>query len=246
MLRTILIILWIAVYLLALFPVFLFELALHFISREDSERQCQYLIRFMMKVALFLAGTRLTVKGRENVPEEGGVLFVPNHRSYFDFVTTVSCIGPLYNVGKKELLYPPVVGWWIWLIGTLFLDRSSAKAGLEVIRDATELVKKGKRVLIYPEGTRNKGAMEELLPFHEGSFKISLWSGCRIIPVALLNTRDIYEAHRPFIRAADVTIVFGTPIDPAALAPEERKHLGVHVRKVITDMILEEEGKKNG
>ena len=246
MIRSILIILWIAAYLLILFPVFLFELVLHFINREASQRQCQYLIQFMMKVASRLAGIRLTVRGRENIPEEGGVLFVPNHRSYFDFVTTVSVICPLYNIGKKELAYPPIVGWWIWLMGTLFLDRSSPKAGLQVIREATELVKQGKRVLIYPEGTRNKGTMEELLPFHEGSLKISAWSGCKVVPVALLNTRDIYEAHRPFVRSTEVTMVFGTPIDPASLAPEDRKHLGAYVRKVITEMILEEEGRKNG
>jgi len=246
MIRTILIILWIAVYLLALFPVFLFELALHFINRQASERQTQRIIQFLMKGVSWLAGTKITVKGRENIPAEGGVLFIPNHRSYFDFITTISSICPLYNVGKRELAYPPIVGWWIWLMGTLFLDRSSPKAGLKVINKATALAKQGNHVMIYPEGTRNKGAQEELLPFHEGSFKIAIWSGCKIVPVALLNTRNIYEAHRPFIRSTNVTMVFGTPIDPTALSPEERKHLGAQVREVITNMILEEEGKKNG
>lgn len=241
MLRAVLIVLWIVVCIVLTIPLLLFETVYHFVDREASELQSQAVARFLMKGVLRISGARVTVKGTENIPKGEGVLFVPNHRSYFDFVLTFSYITPLYNIGKKELGFIPLFGQWVWLIGTLLLDRSSRKKGYKIIERAAEEVKTGKNMLIYPEGTRNKGKMEEPLRFREGSLKISTWSGCKVIPVAMLYTRDIYENHRPFVKPTDVKMIFGTPIDPAALSEEEKKSYGKLCRDTIVQMMLEEE-----
>lgn len=241
MIRLLLILLWFLIFIVVTLPVLLFELVYHFINKERSQLQCQKFIRFLMKGVFWLTGSTLTVKGSENIPEGEGVLFVPNHRSYFDFVVTCTQIYPFYNIGKKELSWPPIVGQWVWLIGTLLLDRKDRRAGLKVIGEAAELVKTGKNIMIYPEGTRNKGLQEEPLRFREGSMKISLWSGCKVIPVALLNTRAIYEEHKPWIKPADVRMVYGKPIDPADLTDEDKKRFGAYTRDVIIQMIKEEE-----
>lgn len=227
--------------------MFLFEIIFRQFNRERSEIQCQEAVRFLMKGVLFFAGTGVAVKGKENIPEGEPVLYVPNHRSYFDFVVTFCNIeSPVFNVGKKELAYVPLVGQWVILIGTFLMDRKNRKNGYRIIEKSVRAVKEGKSIMIYPEGTRNKGRMEEPLRFREGSLKISAWSGCKCVPVALLNTRDIYENHRPFVRKTDVTLIFGEPIDPAGLSQEELKNYGALVRGRIVDMILAEEGVKNG
>lgn len=247
MLRLLLIILWFMVFLVVTLPLFLFEVIYRLINRDRSEIQCQEIVRFLMRGILFFAGVKVTVKGRENVPEGEPVLYVPNHRSYFDFVVTFCNMrSPILNVGKKELAYVPLIGQWVMLIGTFLMDRKSRKKGYRTIEEAVRTVKEGKSVVIYPEGTRNKGKMEEPLRFKEGSLKISTWSGCKCVPVALLNTRNIYENHRPFVKATDVTLIFGKPIDPATLSQEEQKNYGALVRGRIVDMILAEEGEKNG
>lgn len=65
----------------------------------------------------------------------------------------------------------------------LFLDRKDIKQGLKTILTAIEKIKSGISICIFPEGTRNKNKDElELLPFHEGSFKIASKSGCAIHP----------------------------------------------------------------
>lgn len=247
MIRLVLVILWFIVFLIATLPLFLFEIIYRQFNKDKSELQCQEAVRFLMRGILFLSGVNVTVKGKENIPENEAVLFVPNHRSYFDFVISFCNIkSPVLNVGKKELAYIPVIGQWVMLIGTFLLDRSNRMKGYRIIEESAVTIKEGKSVVIYPEGTRNKGKMEEPLRFKEGSLKISTWSGCRCIPVAMLHTRDIYENHRPFIKKTDVTLIFGEPIDPAQLTKEELKNYGAMVRNRIVDMILTEEGEKNG
>lgn len=247
MFRLVFIILWFLIFLVFTLPVFLFELIYRQINKDRSELQCQKTVRVLMRGILFLAGVKVTVKGKENIPVGEAVLYVPNHRSYFDFVVTFCNLeSPILNVGKKELAYLPVIGQWVMLIGTFLMDRKSRKKGYRIIEESVKTVKNGKSVVIYPEGTRNKGKMEEPLRFKEGSLKISSWSGCKCVPVAILNTRDIYENHRPFIRKTDVTLIFGEPVDPSLLSQEELKNYGALVRERIIDMILMEEGEKNG
>ena len=247
LLRLVLIVLWFIIFLVLTLPMLVFEIVCRQFNREKSELQSQEAVRFLMKGVLFLAGVKVTVKGKENIPDGEPVLYVPNHRSYFDFVVTfINIKSPVFNVGKKELAYVPLIGQWVMLIGTFLMDRKSRKKGYRTIEETVRAVKEGKSVVIYPEGTRNKGRMEEPMRFREGSLKISAWSGCKCVPVALLNTRDIYENHRPLIKKTDVTLIFGEPIDPAELSQEELKNYGALVRGRIVDMILAEEGVKNG
>jgi 1-acyl-sn-glycerol-3-phosphate acyltransferase len=99
-------------------------------------------------------------------------------------------------------------------------------------------MKNGISIFIFPEGTRNKHEEPLLLPFKEGSFKMAEKSGCPIVPVALTNTREIFENHLPFVHPCKVIIEYGTPIHPNELSKEEKKHLGGYTQKMIEEMLL--------
>jgi len=246
MFRLLLIILWFLLYIVIMLPVLVFLLIRRIFDRQGTEKAAIACVKVLMRLVLWTAGTRVTVRGMENIPGDEPVLFVPNHRSYFDFVITFVNIPHIYYVGKKELAYPPVIGQWVWLIGTLLINRKSRKEGYRTIEEAARQMKEERKsIVIFPEGTRNKGLQEEPLRFREGSLKISLWSGFKVVPIALLGTREIYESHRPFVRPVDVTVIIGTPIDPASLSEEEKKSFGALTRDRIIQMMLEEE-KKHG
>ena len=226
-------------------PLLLFELILRCIDPEKSELQSQAIVRFLMKMILWISGAEVDVRGLENIPEGEPVLFVPNHRSYFDFVITFTKIGkPFINIGKKELSAIPLIGLWVKLIGTLLIDRSSRKQGYQIIEQAAEKIRTGHSFLIYPEGTRNRGKIEEPLRFREGSLKISVWAGCKVLPFALINTRSIYEKHRPWIRPCRVLMIVGEPMDPKLLTEEEQKKFGAMVRDRIIGMIRTNGGEE--
>ena len=236
MIRTILIVLFLLCFFIISIPLYLIEDIIGHFDIKKKERSSFRIVTGAFRCISWLAGTRLIVKGRENVPTDIPVLYVGNHRSYFDIVT----LYPLTNnttgfVAKKEMAKFPFVHRWMTYMNCQFLDRDNIKAGLKTILDCIATVKNGCSICIFPEGTRTPG--DEMLEFKEGSFKIAEKSGCPIIPVAISNTESIFENHLPFVRATTVIIEFGEPIDMKELPKEERRHIGARVQSIIADML---------
>ena len=197
------------------------------------------IVRSVFRFILKLAGVTITVQGLENIPMDRAVLYVGNHRSYFDIlVGYVTVPGLTGFVAKKEMLKIPLLRDWMHRVNCLFLDRVNIKEGLKAILEGIEKVKSGISIWIFPEGTRNENKdMTELLPFHEGSLKIAQKSGCPVIPVAITGTARIFEDHLPFIKPSHVVIRYGEPIDIKELPPEARKFPGAYTRDVISGML---------
>lgn len=193
----------------------------------------------IMKVAfsimLWISGTDVTVIGRDRIPRDKAVLFVANHRSYYDIIVTYKqVIAPTGFVAKKEFKKVPVLSHWISCLHGLFLDRQNIKEGLKTILEATECMKNGMSYFIFPEGTRSK--TEGFLPFKEGSMKIATKSGSVIVPVALTHTDEIFEKQFPYIKATKVTMEFGEPIYTSELSKDELKTIGATVQKKVEEM----------
>ena len=162
-----------------------------------------------------------------------------NHRSFFDILLTYVLVPDLTGfVAKKELSRFPVFKVWMQYIHCLFLDRSNIKEGLKMILDGAEKIKNGISVFIFPEGTRSHGENElDMLEFHNGSLKMASKANCPIVPVALLNTRNIFEAHFPKIRKTHVVIEFGEPIFLSELSREDKKNIGSYTQEQLKKML---------
>ena len=237
--RTIFVILFLVIYAIISIPLYLVEFIIGKINPDAKVRSSQYLVTKAFKIVIFLSGTKVTVKGLENVPKEA-VLFVSNHRSYYDIVITFATTPHLTAfVAKKEMRHIPCISHWMRNLNCLFLDRNDIRAGLKTILEGIETIKKGYSMFIAPEGTRNHEP--EMLPFKEGSFKLAQKSGCPIVPIALTNTDNIYENHSPWVRRAKVVIHYGEPIDMKSLSKDEQKHIGSYVQDVIRQMLVEDE-----
>jgi 1-acyl-sn-glycerol-3-phosphate acyltransferase len=200
-------------------------------------------VQWAFRCVMFFSGVKMEVKGHENVPADEAVMYVGNHRGFFDIVTTYSlCPAPTGYVAKKSMEKVPLLSLFMKRLYCLFIDRSDIKQSLKVILQAIDLVKAGVSVCIFPEGTRNKDREhpEKLLPFKEGSFKIAQKTGCKIIPMAILGADEVFENHLPWIHSHKVTIVYGAPIVLAELSDEDRKHPGAYCQRVIEGMLEEE------
>lgn len=208
------------------------------IRRKNRQKSAQIGQRFVVWAAkglTFISGTRVIVRGFENVPADTAVLYVGNHRSIFDILTLYPYLKNNTGfVAKESLKYVPLVGWWMWFTNSLFLNRTDIKKGLQTILDGIDLIKKGTSIVIFPEGTRSK--TDDLLPFKEGSLKIAEKSKCPIIPVAITNTEAVFENHLPRIKRASVVIEFGRPIFLDNIDKTTKRHLANHVRDIIIEM----------
>ena len=231
--------LFVILFLIIGIPVLGIEWLIGKISKKTMDYSSLRIVQWAFKVIVRLAGIELTVIGEENVPDEP-VLFIGNHRSYFDIVITYArCKNLTGYIAKKEMEKIPLLSTWMRYLHCLFLDRKDIKQGLKTILTAVDKVKSGISICIFPEGTRNRNKDElDMLPFHEGSFKIATKANCPIIPIAISNSADIFEAHFPKISPAKVVVEYGKPIYPDELSKEDKRHDGEYTQNVIREMLI--------
>lgn len=222
-------------FLIVSIPIFFIEWVIGKFNTEVKSRSSLAIVNWAFRVVAFLSGAKVTYLGEENVPKNIPVLYVANHRSFFDIILTYPRVPrPTGYIAKKEIEKVPLLRTWMRNLHCLFLDRSDIKAGLKTILEAIELVKSGISICIFPEGTRNKEA-DTFLPFHEGSFKIAQKAGCPIIPITINNSSSILEDHMPKIRSSHIIVEYGKPIYINELPPEYKKQVGLYVQQVISE-----------
>ncbi len=239
MIRFILIVITVVGFLILSIPILLAEWIIGKFAPIQKDISSLRLIQGVFRFILKIAGTRITVIGEENVPKDTPVLYIGNHRSYFDILLTYTrCVRRTGYIAKKEMERYPLLSNWMKYLHCLFLDRKDIKQGLKTILTAIEKIKSGISICIFPEGTRNKNQDEsELLPFHEGSFKIASKTGCPVIPIAMNNTAEIFEAHFPKVKPCHVVIEYCAPVYVKDLDRDAQKHLGTYTRNIIQETI---------
>lgn len=235
MLRTIFCILFIFLFFIFSLPVLLVCRLLYKRYPAQVDRFSLAVVQWTMRNICRIAGTELIVLGEDNVPKECAVMYAGNHASYFDIVLTYARVPALTGfVSKKSMENFPILNLWMSRVHCLFLDRDNVKEGLKTILAAIDKVKHGISIFIFPEGTRNK-TPDTLMEFKAGSFKIAEKTGCPIIPVTLVNTSDILEAHFPRIKKTRVVLEYGAPIYMDTLDKEDKKHIGAYVHNIISE-----------
>ena len=226
-------------YLILFIPVLLVEWVIGKFNPHAKDISSLRMVQATFKAILWTTGAKVTVIGEENVPDDQAVLYIGNHRSYFDILLTYSrCKRLTGYVAKKEMEKAPLLSIWMKYLHCLFLDREDIRAGLKTILKGIELIKSGVSICIFPEGTRNKNKDElDLLPFHEGSFKMAQKTGCPIVPSAMSNTAEIFENHFPKFKPAHVIVEYCKPIIISELSKEDQKHLGAYTENVIRETL---------
>ena len=216
-------------------PLMLIEWIIGKFNKNLKDQSSLRIVQWAFRVVIWLTGSKIIVTGEENIPKDTAVLYVANHRSYFDIVITYMRVQNLTGyIAKKEMLKWPFLRVWMRYLHCLFLDRENVKEGLKTILTAIEKVKQGISICIFPEGTRNK-VNDTFLPFHEGSFKIAEKGGVPIVPICIVNSAAIFEDHLPKIKKATVVVEYLKPVNPAEMDKEERKHIGTYVADQIKE-----------
>ena len=238
MIRLLLICLFIGLFFILSIVLFFVLFIIGLFSKKAKAKISYVIVQNVLRICLFIAGTKVEVIGLENIPKDRAVLYVGNHRSIFDILINYSLVPPLTGfVSKKEMKKYPFLNHWMKLMNCLFLDRDNIKEGLKTILEGVDKMKSGVSLFIYPEGTRAKRD-EDMIEFKEGSFKLAEKSGAPIIPVAINNSSACFEDHMPRVKKAHVVIEYGKPIEVAELSKEEKKRLGAHVHGIVKEMVM--------
>lgn len=226
------------IYLIVTLPLVVAELLIGLVKPEIKDKTTRWLIRIMFRLFIFITGSKIEVRGKENLPDiNEAVLFVGNHRSFFDILVTYAYLDrPFGYVAKDSLKKAPILNIWMNFIHCLYINRDDLKQGMKTILDGANQIKSGISVFIFPEGTR--GHTEgQLSTFKEGSLKMAQKAKCKIVPVALTNTAAIWEDHFPKMKAAHVILEIAPPIEIDTLSKDDKKYLGAYTQNVIQEIL---------
>ncbi len=238
MIRIFFAVLFLLIFLIISVLIQLIEEIVGLFSKKAKAVSSLAIVNWAFRVIIFISGTKLTVIGEENVPKEEAVLYVLNHRGYFDILLTYTRVPrPTGYVAKKEMLKYLTLTKWMKNLYCEFMDRSDLRKGMESINNCAEKIKKGISIAIFPEGTRNKSDAP-LLDFHKGSFKIAEKTGCKIVPVVLNNTSAVFEDQFPRLRKQHVVLEYLPAIDVSSMEREEKKQLCDMVRSQMEEAYL--------
>lgn len=234
MIRFILTIIFVILFLVVGSPLLVIQWIIGKRNPELKSKSSLAIVNWAFRMVIRIAGTKVIALGEENIPKDTAVLYVANHRSFYDIILTyVRVPRPTGYVSKKEMLRYPLLSNWMRNLHCLFLDRKNIKEGLKTILAGVEKVKQGISICIFPEGTRCK-EKDTFLPFHDGSFKIAEKGNVPVIPLTIVNSAAVFEDHLPKIKKATVVLSYGKPVYINELDKETRKCIGAHVSGIIS------------
>lgn len=203
---------------------------------DSSGKSYAFHARLWARISLALAGVRVAVQGAEQLPD-GPVVFMSNHQSNFDILALLAAMPrQFYWIAKKELFEIPVFGTSMRRGGYIPLDRSDGRKALKSMESAARIIREGKSVVIFPEGTRTKDF--HLLPFKRGGFMLALRAGVPVVPVTINGSGRINPAGRTRLYRGNITITLHPPLTPPAAARSEAESaLMEQVRTAINSQL---------
>ncbi len=153
-----------------------------------------------------ICNVRHEVTGLENVPVENGIILCKHQSAWETFALQIFFPAQVW-VLKRELLWIPIFGWGLKVVGAIAIDRKGGKKALmQVINQGTERLKRGLWVVIFPEGTRS-------LPGSKGKYSVggamlASRSGFPVVPVAH-NAGEFWTSNGFVIKPGTVKVIIG-------------------------------------
>ncbi len=183
------------------------------VRRREPERPTMswvYWLTYTLSKAFFRAAYGMEVHHAERAKVVGGAYFASNHASFLDPPLVGTALEePIYYLARNTLFKPPLFTWLLPRLNTVPVDRDNAE--LSSLRISMQLVKEGKKMVVFPEGTRTPDG--SLQPAQRGVGMLVAKTGVPVIPVRIFGSYEAYPRNRKLPRMdGKIHVVFGHPI----------------------------------
>lgn len=175
--------------------------------------------RLFMAAVGGVLGIRYRVVGRENLPAEP-VVILCKHQSAWETVALQDVFFPrwLCFIYKQELHWVPFVGWALYSLPMVAVDRAGGKDALKsVATRGAKRLREGHHVLVFPEGTRV--APGKTKRYKVGGAHLAVTAGVKVVPVAH-NAGEFWPRNAFVKHAGEITISIGPAIDTTGLTAD--------------------------
>lgn len=171
------------------------------------------------------------IEGTENIPQDRALVMASNHRSYADpVILTMPMKKPVTYMAKEELFKNRLFGWFIAKLGAFPVKRGGGD--MQVIDDSVAILRSGRHLVIFPEGTRSKDG--KVGKGKTGVALIAAKSGADVLPCGI-----VFEGEKLRFRSK-LTLRFGKVIPAEEIAVENASPKALkEVKKRIMGAIAE-------
>lgn len=160
-----------------------------------SKEQRYELDRRAIRIMCHTGKIRTVCYGKENLPKDGGYIMYPNHQGKFDALAIILChelpCSIVMDIKKSRSI---LVREFIDLLEGKRLDKADVRQAMTIIREVANEVKEGKRYILFPEGGYEFNNKNRVADFKPGSFKSATMSKAPIVPVALIDSFQVFNS----------------------------------------------------
>jgi len=186
------------------------------------------------RMILATARVCVHVEGAEHIDPAQAAVYAANHLSALDIPVLYSCIpGQFRIMAKRELFSYPFMGWHLTRSGQIPIDQGNPRTSLRSLNRASESLRKGMPLTIFPEGGRSPSG--QMRDFMGGAFYMAIKAQAPVVPIVIVGTNQLLPMNSFHLRPGKVQMIIGEPISTEGMVPRQMDELSAKVRKVMAD-----------
>lgn len=194
------------------------------------------------KIFCVLTLVRVRVRGRENIDPRTSYVFVANHQGAYDIFSIYGYLPNRFRwMMKASLRKIPLVGLACEKAHQIYVDKSSPSALRKTMERASEVLRHGTSLVVFPEGARTfTGRMR---PFKRGAFLLASEFNLPIVPVTIDGAFKVMPRTAKIPRWGTITLTIHRPVDPSS-DPEQIRRIMAHCYEAIESDLPEADRQK--
>ncbi len=202
---------------------------------SGSERVQHWFAHTWASLILNSTGIRVRVEGAEHIDASQAAIYVANHLSAIDIPVLYARLPVHFRImAKKALFRYPFLGWYLTRSGQIPIDAGDAHKSLRSLNRASESLRKGTPLVVFPEGGRS--ATGHLQEFMGGAFYVAIRAQAPVVPMAIVGSYELLPMNSFHSLPGVVELIVGEPISTKGMHLREMDKLASRVREVVAAM----------
>ena len=181
---------------------------------------------------MWVTGSKLTVRGAENLRKHPVAVYASNHTSYMDTPVIFAALPFQFRIlARRPLWSVPFIGWYLDRSGQIPIDTDNPHASLSSLGGGVKALRSGMPLFVFPEGGRTLDG--ELKPFLSGAAYLAIRAQVPLVPIALSGVFELLPIHTRHLYPGELTVRVGEPIETTGMTPRQTNELTTQLRDAI-------------